>query len=438
MSLKKGKKIGTRFVILNTTLTAIMVLLISTTSFLSLVVHTIKGQLHESDEYSPVLIAKLDRISLGHLSYNYDIMSYDDKRNISIFVVTDSNHFYLGKPLNFKGSDKKIGWYYDKKDGLYRYRKYCQTGRDYYFFNYININDIFERGSVILLIDLAFILLTFIITSIGSRKILEPISAVIEKAKLIDGDNLDIRLPKVTNDELGELVEIINNTLSKIQKSYESQKNFIHNASHELKTPLAVIKGYLEILHWSKNNPTINNEALENAELEVSNMNNVINQLFILSKLENFKVNKTEFEIFSLFSKIENDYKILNINRIEFKDSSELFFLDKQLTLESLRILVDNALKFSKDNILLSSYSDKDFQYISVKDFGIGIDEQEINKIFERFYKIDNSRSFKDKGLGLGLSIVDEIINSQDGKIYVKSSPNLGSEFIMKFKKYNK
>lgn len=436
MLSKKDKKIGTRFIILNTSLTAIMVLLISITSFLSLATHAIKGQLHESDEYSSILISKLNRISLAHLSYNYDIMSYDDKRNISILVVSESNKVYLGKPLHFEGSDKKVGWYYNKDEGLYRYKKYCQTGRDYYIFNYISTNEFFKRLAFILLVDLAFILLTFIITSIGSQKILEPISDVIEKAKLIDSDNLDIRLPKASNDELGELVEIINNTLSKIQKSYESQKNFIHNASHELKTPLAVIKGYLEILHWSKNNPTINNEALENAQLEVSNMNNIINQLFTLSKLENFKVNKTEFEIHTLFSKIANDYKILDIDRVKFSETSEMFFLDKQLTLESLRILVDNALKFSKNDILLHSYSDKAFQYISVKDSGIGIDEQEINKIFERFYKVDDSRSFKDKGLGLGLSIVDEIINSQEGKIFVKSSPNLGSEFIMKFKKY--
>jgi signal transduction histidine kinase len=165
-------------------------------------------------------------------------------------------------------------------------------------------------------------------------------------------------------------------------------------------------------------------------------MTNIIDRLFLLSKFENIELNISTIKISELFNKILNDYKILGIDRIQISRDFGEINADKKLFLEGIRILVDNALKFSEKEIILDSYSDDDFHYISVKDFGVGIEEKETGKIFERFYKIDESRNSKNNGLGLGLSIIEEIVKAHSGKLIIDSKVNVGSSFIIRIRKY--
>ena len=436
MSSKKVKKIGEQIVFLNTTLTAISIIIFSFISYITFTGHNIKKEVFEMYILGDSLVKDFSKLSFSEIKKDYKELIYEDKEEIIIWLSENNNEIIFGKKLDFINLDKPTGWYYKRGEGLYRYKKCVESDRIYIFFRNIEILEILEKGLKLLLIDFLFIILTFIITTIGAKRILEPLSAIIDKAKLIDENNLDVRLPKKTDDELGELVEVINNSIEKIQKSYKIQKSFTHNASHELKTPLAIMKGYLQILHWGKTDPILFNESLENAEGEIENMTNIIDRLFLLSKFENIELNISTIKISELFNKIVSDYKILGINRIQISRDFGEINADKKLFLEGIRILVDNALKFSEKEIILDSYSDDDFHYISVKDFGVGIEEKETGKIFERFYKIDESRNSKNNGLGLGLSIIEEIVKAHSGKLIIDSKVNVGSSFIIRIRKY--
>lgn len=432
MSLKKVKKIKEQIIFLNTTLAAISIIIFSFLIMIAFTGHTIKKEIYEMYTIGDNLVIDFNKLSFSDINNNYKELIYEGKEEIIIWLKENDNEITFGKKLNFVNLDKDTGWYYEKGKGLYRYKKCDEGNRVYIFFRDIELNEISEKSLKLLLADIFFIFLTFIVTSIGSKKILEPVSAIIDKAKLIDENNLDIRLPKKTDDELGELVEVINNSIEKIQKSYKSQKNFTHNASHELKTPLAIMKGYLQILHWAKDDPVLFKESLENVENEIENMTAIIDKLFLLSKFENIELHITSIKISELFDKIISDYKILGINRIKVSKNLGEIKVDKKLFLEGLRILIDNALKFSEKDVILDSYNDNSFQYISVTDFGVGIDKKDVNKIFERFYKVDESRNSKNNGLGLGLSIIDEIIKVHEGKLIIDSTLNVGSSFTIR------
>jgi len=436
MSSKKVKKIGEQIVFLNTTLTAISIIIFSFISYISFTGHNIKKEIIEMYIIGDNLVKDFNKLSFSDINQNYKELIYEGKEEVIICLRENNNEIFFGEKLSFTNLENKTGWYYKKGEGLYRYKKCIEGNRTYIFFRNIEISEILEKAVKLLFADFLFIIFTFIITSIGSKKILEPVSAIIDKAKLIDENNLDIRLPKKTDDELGELVEVINSSIEKIQKSYKIQKSFTHNASHELKTPLAIMKGYLQILHWGKSDPILFKEALENVEGEIENMTNIIDRLFLLSKFENIQLSISTVKISELFNKISKDYEILGVKRIKISRDFGEINADKKLFLEGIRILVDNALKFSEKEVVLDSYSDDEFHYISVTDYGIGINKEEISKISERFYKVDESRNSKNNGLGLGLSIIEEIVKTHNGKLIIDSKINVGSTFIIKIRKY--
>ena len=191
------------------------------------------------------------------------------------------------------------------------------------------------------------------------------------------------------------------------------------------------MKGYLDILKWGKDDKDLLNEAIENLNLEVKNIERIINTLFLNSNLEKITVKKEIANVKQLFEKIKKDYELLNIkNEIIIKVDNEInIFVDKNLISEVLRGLIDNCIKYSVGNIELLAKEDEIVEII-VRNYGEGIPEEEKKNLFNRNFQGKNAK----KGSGLGLPIIKDIILLNDGKIYIENRKD-GIDVKIQFKK---
>ena len=193
------------------------------------------------------------------------------------------------------------------------------------------------------------------------------------------------------------------------------------------------MKGYLDILKWGKDDKDLLNEAIENLNLEVKNIERIINTLFLNSNLEKITVKKEIANVKQLFEKIKKDYELLNIkNEIIIKVDNEInIFVDKNLISEVLRGLIDNCIKYSVGNIELLAREGEIVEII-VRNYGEGIPEEEKKNLFNRNFQGKNAK----KGSGLGLPIIKDIILLNDGKFYLENRKD-GVDVKIQFKLIN-
>jgi two-component system, OmpR family, phosphate regulon sensor histidine kinase PhoR len=246
-----------------------------------------------------------------------------------------------------------------------------------------------------------------------------------------------------------EQVLLVFKDFTEVQKSQIIRSDFIANVSHNLKTPLVSIKGFLETIEDSaKDDPLSQKKFIEIMKLEANKMETLIEDLLTLSRIEqqehiliNNKVN---------IKKIIEDVVVLISKRIKKKKISLKVDLDEDQKFvigdpEKLSILflnlIDNAIKFSNPlktieiKILKVDEIFKKFISISIIDEGIGINEEDIHRITERFFRAENTRKLKIEGTGLGLAIAKHIINQHGGELKIISKVGLGSEFIVRLPK---
>lgn len=231
-------------------------------------------------------------------------------------------------------------------------------------------------------------------------------------------------------------------TIQPIEENIRRQKDFISNVSHELKTPLTALKTTFEIDLKSTNSQTkISDlkETLKSGIEEVDKMNKLIDGFLKISMLGSKKIS-LKYENKSLDSIIEEiikryDHPIKNKNLKVFTHIENVYvYTDIFLLSELITIIIENAIKFNSTNgeIMIKAYSEGRYDFISIKDTGIGIKNENLVKIFERFYKEDESR-VKGDGYGIGLSLAKEIAEILKGHISIKTEEGKGSEFILKF-----
>lgn len=222
-------------------------------------------------------------------------------------------------------------------------------------------------------------------------------------------------------------------------KKYENLRaQFVANVTHELKTPLTSIKGFAETLRYTDNDED-KKKFINIINDEAERLTRLINDILTLSKIENneivimksININSTLKEICYIMNKTA---QIKNIE-LELNLSYEPHIIGNKDRFEQMVInLIDNAIKYSEVNskVTVSSSVDKDDSIISIRDSGVGISKEHLNRIFERFYTADKARSRAEGGTGLGLAIVKHILINFKGKIEVKSTPSKGSTFILK------
>lgn len=287
------------------------------------------------------------------------------------------------------------------------------------------------------------------------RRILRPISELAETARTlnragsftpeemkalagkIDGINasrLDTRIAvNGTQQELRNLADAINGMLDRIDESYRAQVRFVSDASHELRTPIAVIQGYVSLLdRWGKNDPKALQESISAIKGETDNMKLLVEQLLFLARGDSdTMVLQTErFDVSALAEQVLREAEMIDGGH-EYRSelSPVLIEADEALIKQALRILVDNAVKYTPagGGIAIRVGEREGQAYLTVQDDGIGIPSEALPRVFDRFFRTDESRARATGGAGLGLSIAKWIAERHGGHMEVLSREKLGT-----------
>ena len=236
------------------------------------------------------------------------------------------------------------------------------------------------------------------------------------------------------DSDLAGVEAAMNNLLLRMRETYRQQSRFVNDASHELRTPIAVIQGYVNMLErWGKEDESILEESITAIRNEADHMNHLVEQLLFLARgdsgrtelhLETTNLNDLMNEIY------EESFMIDESHPYRFSPYEVPLYaeIDPGLFKQSVRILVDNAAKYTNkgDEILLScGKTDEGNYYVQVQDTGIGMEEADVKHMFERFYRSDDVRSYA--GTGLGLSIAKWIVDKHRGHFEILSRPGLGT-----------
>ena len=232
-----------------------------------------------------------------------------------------------------------------------------------------------------------------------------------------------------------------------MQKNENYRREFIGNVSHELKTPIFNIQGYVQtLIDGGIEDEKVNMKYLKRANISVDRMINIVEDLEVISRLETDN-NELDFENFNIINQIEEvlDQLELKSNKMNIslkltnESSSEIVYADKNKIQQVFMNLISNSIKYGKDGgttkVRLFDMSDKIL--IEVADDGIGISENALSRLFERFYRVDKNRSREIGGTGLGLAIVKHIIEGHQQTINVRSTVNVGSTFSFILEKEN-
>jgi signal transduction histidine kinase len=295
----------------------------------------------------------------------------------------------------------------------------------------------------ILLISYPLILiLLFLIARFLAGRSIKPVSTIIDTSSQITKDNLKSRIPLPFNkDELFVLSQNINNLLDRVENAIEREKQFTSDASHELRTPLAVMKGTMEVLIRKPRNQHEYEEKINFCISEVDRLNHMVDQLLLLARFENQKQNIKNETIFLNAIILDNltrfSEKIESKKVKVFTSFSDDFYIQSDNYLVSIIIsnLLSNAIKYSNSNGEIRielSQNDDDITF-SISDNGIGIGSEDVDKIFNSFYRSDVSNHAEIKGTGLGLSIVKRLCDLLKFEISVDSKLNVGTTFSLSF-----
>ncbi|WP_040980498.1 MULTISPECIES: HAMP domain-containing sensor histidine kinase [Oceanobacillus] len=279
-------------------------------------------------------------------------------------------------------------------------------------------------------------------TFLLARKMSNPLLEMERATKEIAKGNLDVRVNTLPNDELGSLGSAINNLAVETNRYRTNRRELFANISHELRTPISYIKGYSNVLK----NDLFETEKekqhyLTIIEDETERVMRLINELFDLAKMEEGKID-LQMEAVDLAEVIET--AVLKVNlEIEKKGLTLVTEIDGHIPfieadgnrLNQIIInLLMNAIRYTeKGSIYLKLWSKKNNVYVSIEDTGIGIPKEELPLIFERFHRVEKSRSRDLGGTGLGLAIVKNLVEIQHGTISVSSELNKGTKFVLSF-----
>lgn len=299
-----------------------------------------------------------------------------------------------------------------------------------------------RRESILAIVHLICLILFCLFLSIFLLLfffVLRPLKQITKGAEKFSSGDLTYRIPLKSSDEFGLLASSLNYMADRLNASGEFQKKFIANVSHDFRSPLTSIKGYLEAIQDGTIPPELQSHYLDIVLGETDRLTKLTNGILTLNTLDRreYQLNMTDFDVNEMLrsgaSVFEGRCTVRRISiHLILTGQTLMVHADYEKIQQVLYNLLDNAIKFSKDHstIELESSLKKDKVYISVRDHGVGIPQDAIGKIWTRFYKQDQSRGKERKGNGLGLSIVKEIMNAHHQSITVVSTPGIGTEFV--------
>lgn len=245
-------------------------------------------------------------------------------------------------------------------------------------------------------------------------------------------ENLKVIKPTNYFKEFDNILDSYEDMLLRLDTQNKKQIEFVHNSSHELKTPLFIIGGYIDMIkRWGKKDPEIFNETLISIEDETKSMNLFIEKLLFIAKESEIKSEKNEVElseiILGCISSLKHQYLKSNIN---FTPEYTIIKSDEGLIKLLIKNILENSIKYGKNNPVDISITNNDEQkqaILTIKDYGIGMTSEELHHIYDRFFRANKSRNKEIQGHGLGMSIVKRIITLLNLDIKISSTPNMGT-----------
>ena len=391
---------------------------------------TIEGILMNIDPF----ISELGRSELTLYVYNLDkeLVFKTRERDIPLTDIRDKDAtvstvqgltgFISVHPIYSIETGEKIG--------------YAQT-----FYELTSFYQIRNRLLIILIIlEIVSFVVSSVLGYLLSSYYLKPIKVLRDTMEKIQEDpQSNIHTPDMeTNDELADLSKIFNRMLDRMRSYTEQQEQFVEDVSHELRTPVAIIEGHLNMLNrWGKDDPEILEESLDASMQEISRMKTLVQEMLDLSRAEQVDVyygNETTqakevvYQVYNNFKMLYGDFVFILDDDLSEEKTIKIY---RNHFEQILIILLDNAIKYSTDRqeVHLSLSSNAKEVEIVIQDFGEGISEEDLKKVFNRFYRVDKARSRNKGGNGLGLAIAQKLLESYQGRIMVQSSLGQGTLF---------
>jgi len=273
-----------------------------------------------------------------------------------------------------------------------------------------------------------------------ARRALRPVDRMTRTALRISGEHLDERLQETeSDDELNRLAKTLNDMLGRLDDSFHQMRQFSADASHELQTPLTIIKGEMEVALRSPRSPEEYQRVLKSGLEEIDRINHLVEGLLLLARADAgvLRLDFQPVEIKELLQEIREQMKVVADDHAISLDLilPEPVYVrgDREHLRRLLLNLVNNAIKYTPagGSVTLSLDSGPDWASLKVVDTGIGLSKDEQEQIFSRFHRATETRSRDEKGVGLGLNIVRSIVEAHGGRIHVKSAPGQGSTFTV-------
>ena len=374
-----------------------------------------------------------NRVPLNTVSSQYDIVDetvgYDLKQEIERNKITENTN--MGKIITLSDDNKYF---------VFKLSREIKNNilNIYVLKNVNQVSEIYDRLNTLSIIFICIgVAIAIIMSIILGQKIVKPIKNIIRTTEKITTDDLNQRIEEPEqDDELKTLTQIINQMLDRLENSFENQTKFVSDASHELRTPLAIIKGYAEIIKKRRfSDEEIFEESIDSIINETENMKNLVQKLLFLAKGEITKIN-TNFQIIEMkefVQQIHTDTEVSSKSHKFYLEKNEEYKVEADVTLlqQAIRALIENAIKYSEENTNIyieSIIKDEKNGIVSIRDEGVGISEEDTKRIFDRFYRVDDSRTKATGGTGLGLAIVKRIVEIHKGEIEIFSELGKGTK----------
>lgn len=273
------------------------------------------------------------------------------------------------------------------------------------------------------------------------RRTLRPLKEIMQTAKSIEVRNLSVRIQTgERKDELSALASILNHMMDRLETGFEMQRRFVSDASHELRTPITVISGYVNMLaRWGKDDPQVLAESIEAIRAEAENMHTLIEKLLFLARADQNRqlLQKSYFDLCALLEEISRETRLIAPSLTIVCGSLKHceIYADESLVKQMVRIFIENSMKYTPDggSITLGCQSTPHGTCLFIEDTGIGISPMDQGKIFDRFYRVDASRSKHTGGTGLGLAIAKWIADEHQAAISLASEEGRGTRITVIF-----
>lgn len=364
----------------------------------------------------------------------WDAETYNNSKCESVknhLTITMENHFPKWKGVYTK-SDYSI---------VNNSNKVCNIVIGYYVPFYYNDNDILyvkTLNKILICVGIASLCIALILGLLMAKGISKPILNVIDTAEMISKGNYSEKIEiKSDIEEIDKLTTTINNLGTSLYDQEELRKRLTRDISHELRTPLSTLQSHMEALIDGVWEPT--SDRLTSCHEEILRLKRLVGVLEKLAEYEgeNLLLNKVKFNLGEVIKNIAVNFEKEFLNKevnLTFYDRDITVNADKDKISQVIVNLISNCLKYTEKGgkVEINLSEDDQFVKLSVKDTGIGISDEDLPYIFERFYRTDQSRNKLTGGAGIGLTIIKSIIEAHKGIITVNSNVNEGSDFVVK------